>query len=467
MATRTSWPDLASFALEVGHDDIPADGRRKAVDAITDAIACGLAGSVADVARPMLRALGIGAPRLGAATLGSGNVLLLGLDGTAAPADAALYNGTVIHALDYDDVTHPAYSHPSAVLVPALFALAGGAAANGRDVVTAYAVGIEVFGKLGRALNTAHYRAGWHATSTFGSIAAAVAAARLLRLTPRQLSSAIGIAASASSGLRANFGTMTKPLHAGYAARNGVLAAKLAREGFTASDDALTHRFGFAQVFNAGQAIRWEEFANWGAPFEIVTEYGLALKPFPSCAATHTAIEAALALRGELDGATDRIRAIRAGVAEMSLEPLIHVTPKAPLEGKFSMHYCLAAALVDGTVDLATFTEDKLRDPRLTSLIAKTTMEVDERVRHDSEFASVVTITLDDGRRLEKLVPLAIGKPARWFSRHRLEKKFADCAKLVLPADHVGAAFDAVQSLDRLPALDPLLRTLSPTRAAA
>jgi 2-methylcitrate dehydratase PrpD len=460
MASHKTWPDLASFALTVGHDDVPADGRRKAVDAITDAIACGLAGSIADAARPMLRALDLG----GSGTAGG---LLLGADRTAAAADAALYNGTVIHALDYDDVTHPAYSHPSAVLVPALFALAGEARADGRDLVTAYVVGLEVFGKLGRALNTAHYRAGWHATSTFGSIAAAVAAARLLRLTPVQLSSAIGIAASASSGLRVNFGTMTKPLHAGYAARNGVLAARLAREGLTASDEALTHKFGFAAVFNAGRAIRWDEFANWGAPFEIVSEYGLALKPFPSCAATHTAIEAAAALRDEIGGAIDRIQAIRAGVAEMSLEPLIHVTPKAPLEGKFSMHYCVAAALIDGTVDLATFTDEKLRDPRIARLIARTTMEVDERVRHNSEFGSVVTITLDDGRRHEKLIPLAIGKPERWFSRDRLQQKFTDCAKLVLPADRIGPAFEAAQALDRLPSLDALLRHLSITRAAA
>ncbi len=462
MATRTTWPDLASFALEVADDQIPEDGRRKAVDAITDALACGLAGSASDVAGPMLRALGLGARN----DVPAGAALLLGSDRAAAPADAALYNGTVIHALDYDDVTHPAYSHPSAVLVPALFALAPEVGASGRDIVTAYVVGLEVFGMLGRALNTAHYRAGWHATSTFGSIAAAVAAARLLRLDRAQFACAVGIAASSSSGLRANFGTMTKPLHAGYAARNGVLAAKLAREGFTASDEALTHRFGFAQVFNAGQAIRWDEFAHWGDPFEIVTEYGLALKPYPSCAATHTAIEAAASLRGEI-GSLERIRDIRAGVAEMSLEPLIHVTPKAPLEGKFSMHYCVAAALIDGTVDLATFSEAKLKDPRIAPLIAKTRMEVDERVRHDSEFASVVTITTDDGSRHEKLVPLAIGKPARWLSRDRLRQKFADCAAAVLPAGRVDDAFEAAQSLDRLPGLEPLLRQMSSARAAA
>ena len=455
------WPDLASFALDLADADIPEAARRKAVDAITDGLACALAGSVSEVARPVLRALGIDGGVAG------GTAQLLGSELRAAPADAALYNGTITHALDYDDVTHPAFSHPTTVLMPALFALAHDAQASGRDIVGAYIVGLDVFGKLGRALNTAHYRAGWHATSTFGSIAAAVAAGRLLRLNREQLMSAVGMATSASSGLRANFGTMTKPLHAGYAARNGVLAVKLAREGFTASGEALTHRFGFAQVFNGGSPAKWNEFANWGAPFEIESEFGIGLKPFPSCAATHTAIEAALLLRQEIGGKVDDIRAIRAGVAEMSLEPLIHVRPDTGLAGKFSMHYCVASALVDGTVDLATFDDARVKNPKVVDLIGRTKMEVDERVRHSSEFASVLAFTMADGRTHEKLVPLAMGKPHRWFTKERLRQKFGDCANGVLSAGQVDAAFQAAQDLDRLPSLEPLLRALSVRRAAA
>jgi 2-methylcitrate dehydratase PrpD len=460
MTKPKHWPDVVSFALGVEDADVPDEARRKAVDAITDGIGCALAGSVSDVALPVLRALGIGRGAAGGATL-------IGSTGTAAPADAALYNGTITHALDYDDVTHPAYSHPTTVLMPALFALAPEAKASGRDIVSAYVIGLEVFGKLGRALNTTHYRAGWHATSTFGSIAGAVAAGRLMRLSPEQMSSAIGMAASASSGLRANFGTMTKPLHAGYAARNAVLAVKLAREGFTASSDALTHKFGFAQAFNAGRDIRWDKFGSWGEPFEILSEFGIGLKPFPSCAATHTGIEAALLLRDEIGGAIERIQSIRAGVAEMSLEPLIHVKPATGLEGKFSMHYCIASALVDGAVDLTTFNDAKVGRPKVVDLIGRTTMEVDERVRHDSEFASVVSFTLEDGATREKLVPLAMGKPARWFTRERLRQKFLDCGDGILPADGLDRAFAAAQNLDRLPNIDGLLSRLSAAKAAA
>ncbi len=455
------WPDLPSFALGLADADIPNEARAKAVDAMTDAIACGLAGSASEVALPVLRALGI------EQGTGAGRSFLLGTDARAAPADAALYNGTVIHALDYDDVTHPALSHPTTVLLPALFALAPEANAAGRDVVGAYVVGIEVFGKLGRALNNAHYRAGWHATSTFGSIAAAVAAGRLLKLTAAQLTCAIGMAASASSGLRANFGTMTKPLHAGYAARNGVLAARLARENFTAAADALTHKFGFARAFNGGTPAKWEEFANWGEPLEILSEFGIGLKPFPSCAATHTAIEAALLLREEIGGRIEDIRAIRAGVSEMSLEPLIHVQPNSGLEGKFSLHYCVASALVDGKVDLATFDDARVKNSKVVDLIGRTKMEVDDRVRHSSEFGAALAITTADGRTYERLVPLAMGKPARWFAKDRLRQKFEDCAKGILAADRVAGAFAAAQDLERLPSLDPLLQQLSMRRAAA
>jgi len=154
---------------------------------------------------------------------------------------------------------------------------------------------------------------------------------------------AIGIAASAAGGLRANFGTMVKPLHAGYAARNGVLAALLAREGLIASEVALEHRYGYCNVFNHGIGYDPAPLSAWGEPLEILSEFGLALKPFPSCGATHTGIEAALLLRKEIGGAP--IRSVRAGVSEMAFEPLIHVMPNSGLEGKFSLHYCIAAAV--------------------------------------------------------------------------------------------------------------------------
>lgn len=438
-STHSPTRQLAAFA--VGSGDFPALARQRAVDAITDCIGCILAGTREALAQPLLRVL----PTFEART-SSASAAVIGTSRHAAPADAALFNGAAAHALDYDDTNHPAYAHPSAVLVPSLLALAPLASARGSELVTAYIVGLEVFGKLGRALNTAHYKRGWHATSTFGTLAAAAAASRLLRLDERQTIMALGIAASSAGGLRANFGSMVKPLHAGQAARNGVLATLLAREGFVASDVALEHRYGYCAVFNDGIGFDLAPFHSLGDPLEILTDYGIALKMFPSCGATHPGIEAAIELRRDLDGAP--IRAVRAGVCEMALAPLIHVMPNAPLEGKFSLHYCLAAALIDGVVNLATFTDGKIADPRIRALIPKIRMEVDERFRDESEFPTAVRVETESGLCLERVVPLAMGKPERWLTPSQLRDKFGDCASRALPTSRVDKAFRRLRALD-------------------
>ena len=447
------YPSLDEFALALEHDEVPAHGRKLAVDAITDCVACILAGWSTSLAQPLLAVVGGPGENGGAA--------LVGARRTASLHDAALYHGALGHALDYDDGSHPAYSHPSTVLVPALLAAANDAKPSGREFVTAYVVGLEVLGRLGRALNLQHYKNGWHATSTFGSIAAAVAAGRLLRLSTAQMRMAVGIAASASSGLRANFGTMTKPLHAGYAARNGVLAALLAREGFTASTEVLSHRFGFVRVFNATGGIDESALASWGETLEIVSEFGIALKLFPACAATHPAIEAALMLRRQLADPAREIARVRVGACELSQEPLIYREPMTGLQGKFSMHYCVAAALIDGFVRLSTFSDQSVARRDLRDLVAKTTMEVDERVRHDKEFAAVVAIETTDGRKLEQTVHLAPGKPARWFTGEQLRDKFMDCYRASGLTLDAATLFADLQSLDDAASVEPILKRLA------
>jgi len=371
---------------------------------------------------------------------------LLGTAKFSTAADAALYNGACAHALDYDDTNHPAYAHPSAAIVPALLAAGALVDASGEEVVTAYVLGFEVMGKLGCALNTAHYLRGWHATATFGTLAACAAAAMLLRLPEHEFVMALGIAASAAGGLRANFGSEVKPLHAGYAARNGVLAALLAREGYVASEDALEHRYGYVGTFNDGLATDLDALRRWGEPLEILTEYGLALKPYPSCGATHTAIEAAILARADLRG--EKVARIRAGVSEMAFAPLIHVMPRSPLEGKFSLHYCIGAALVDGRVGLDTFSDGKVADPQIRDLVGRIAMEADDRVRDGTEFPTVLEVETTTGRRIEKHVPLAIGKPERWFTRAQLEEKFMDCAGRAQSESAARRAFLALQGID-------------------
>ena len=448
---------LCEFVLGARDGDFPPEARERARDALIDCMGCMLLGSRDTLAGMLLRVLPHFPPD-GAA----GRARLIGTEWEAALADAALFNGTIAHAQDFDDTNHPGYAHPSAVLAPVLLALGPPAGRDGAALITAYIVGLEVIGKLGRALNTPHYQRGWHPTVTFGTLAAVAVAGRLLGLSREQLAMGVGVAGSAAGGLRASFGTMTKPLHAGYAARNGVLAALLAREGFTADADVLAHPFGFAQVFNGGEGIDPAPLRSWGSPLEILSEFGLALKPYPSCGATHPGIEAALLLHGELAGRTADLRAVRVGVPELALQPLIHENPATPLQAKFSIQFCVAAALAQGAVTLETFTPQGLASPAIRSLLPRVWREVDPRVRDDPEFATIVTVETADGSTRSREVPLALGKPSRWFTPERLRAKFFDCGRGVLPQERLEAVYASLAALDGQPSLEAVLRALMP-----
>jgi len=434
---------LARFVLELKHQHVSPQGRRRIVDALTDVTACALAGAREPVAVPLLKVFGT-------STRASGNmqVSVLGLPLFASESDAATLNGAFGHVLDYDDISHPAYTHPSVSLMPTLFALAASSGASGRELVTAYAAGLQVIGKLGRALNLTHIETGWHPTCTFGSIGAAVAAARLLRLDAEKIMAATSIAASSAAGLRLNFGTMTKPLHAGYAARNGLLAARLAQHGLGAAPDPLTHRYGFVNVFGARGPINWPVFDSWTDLLEIDSDYGLSLKPYPACAATHTPIEAALAVRARLNGDIGRIRSMRVGACRVSFTALLYDNPQTELEAKFSMQYSVAAALVHGDINLASFAADNLFDARVRALMPRIAMVDDERVREHSELGTTMQVTLDDGSSFEEIVMIAAGKPERWFNTTQMRAKFEDCTRHVGSPAWRDQAFASLQALD-------------------
>jgi 2-methylcitrate dehydratase PrpD len=234
-----------------------------------------------------------------------------------------------------------------------------------------------------------------------------------------------------------------------------VFAALLAREGFTANEAILEHEHGYARVFNHDAGIDLTPLGRWGNPLEILTDYGLALKPYPSGGATHPAIEAALQVREALRPGVaafplSAIRSVRVGVPERAFDELALgiVVPRSPLEAKFSMPFCVAAALAEGAVTLATFDATPLVSEAVGALIAKIEMVVDDRVRHDTEFATYVTCTTADGRTVERHVPLALGKPARWFSEERLRAKFMECGGRALPTDRLEPLFAHLLALD-------------------
>ena len=430
---------MAAFAIAPAN--FPPLARSRARDAVLDVIGCMLAGSREALAAPLLAVLPVFEEPIPQAPS-----LLMGTRRFASPGDAALFNGAVAHALDYDDTNHPAYAHPSAVIVPALLALVPGRNVTGARVIDAYIAGFEVFGKLGRALNTQHYKRVWHATGTFGALASAVACGRLLGLDHAQMVMCLGIAASSASGLRANFGSMVKPLHAGLAARAGLQAALLAQAGHDASSEVMDHRYGYLNVFNADIERDPAPLMAMGHELEILTEHGLALKPFPSCGATHPGIEAALLLHEDIGG--EAIASARAGVCEMAFAPLIYVMPHLPLEGKFSLHYCIATALLRGELGLRSFTPEMIANVRVRDLIPRISMEIDEDLRADPEFATRMSVVTVSGKRYERFVPLAMGKPARWFSVDRMHGKFQDCTADVLGESGRRRVFELLRDFD-------------------
>lgn len=443
---------FVDFARASRGGTFPETARNMAVDAITDCLGCMIAGAGEPIAGMLGRIVFDAAARPGTPT-----APLAATGRQASPQDSALYNGALAHAIDYDDVTHPAYAHPGASIVPAMLATAAFEDVGGAEALTAYILGIEMVSKLGRALNTAHYKNGWHASATFGTMGAAATAAAMLRLDADAFARALALAASAASGLRANFGTMTKPLHVGYAARNGVLAALMAREGVSASTEILEHPYGFAEVFNHHGNIAFEHFETWGDPLEILTEFGLGLKPYPACGAAHPPIEAAVNLRDRIEGGLAAITDIRIGVTEMHFEPMVYDRAANGLEAKFCMGYCIAAALLDGDVTLATFEDSAVPRINGSGLVEKVRMELDERVAGNSEFGSVVTIETRGGQRLEQLISLAIGKPERWFPKARLESKFHDCCARAIGRNQASEIVHLAQGIETADTLRPLI----------
>src|SRR3954468_1802786 len=280
----------------IRYEGLPAEAVRWAKAAILDTVGVTLAGAAEPCARIAAGVLGLGQS--------GGECLIFGSGQRATALDAALINGTAAHALDFDDVSNSLGGHPSAPILPAIFALGEvldcpERPVGGRDFITAYVAGFETETRIARGVHFHHYEKGWHPTATLGVFGAAAACCHLLGLDRAKTAQALAIASSLASGIKANFGTMTKPLHVGHTARNGLFAAQLAREGFTANDAALEHKQGFLQVFNGNGNFDAEKIlADWGRPYDIVSP-GIGIKTHPCCGSTHPAVDAMLALRAE------------------------------------------------------------------------------------------------------------------------------------------------------------------------
>ncbi len=434
---------LATFVAETGPEDVSPEARLQARRAILDTLGVTLAGC----GEPGSRIVADWVREQGGASESS----VLGQGFRAPATEAALANGTSGHALDYDDVNMSMRGHPSVPLLPAALALGEKLGSSGRDLVDAFVLGFEVEGKIGRAMGGPHYALGWHATCTLGTIGAAAASAKLLGLDAERTQAALGIAASLAGGLRQNFGTMTKPLHAGWAARNGVLAASLARRGFTADAQALEGPNGFLRAASGGAEVHPERAVEGlGDPWEIISP-GIGVKLYPCCYATHRALDAALELRETYALDVSKIASVQASVSRGTLMPLIQERPVTGLQGKFSLQYCLAAALLDGQVVLATFTDQAVRRPEAQDLLSRVepVEDAQEMAFPIGGFAEVRVMTRD-GKEHSMRVEKPKGDPQRPLSWDELAAKFRDCAAAVLAPAVVEEAIAAVERLEGL-----------------
>jgi len=452
---------IACFITANSLSDIPPVALDKAKKAIADTFAVILAGAGAEVSPPLLRYV---------RTFGEpGSSMILGTGLTASPQTAALVNGTFGHALDFDDVLTMMPAHPSAVILSALCAEPRSEPLSGSSLLEAYMVGIEVGAKIGLGITVGHYHRGFHGTGTLALFSALAALAKLHRLDVPTTRIAFGIASSMSSGLQRNFGTMTKPLHTGWAARSALVAVQLARSGFTAALDALEGKAGFFAAYGVEKSDPAVAARHLGNPWFLV-EPGLALKKYACTYAAHRGIDAVLELKRRHGFDAGAVTSLECHVAPGGLRTLIYPAPRTGLEGKFSMQYALAAGVLDGRYSLWTFTDEAVARPQIREILARIHVEEDVRCADNDPLLETrspgsrgfveVTVSLKNGISDTVRVDHPTGHPLRELGWDDLEGKFDDCAAVCIPGENARAAFKMIRRLEGVADMNELLALL-------
>ncbi len=412
--------------------------------AFIDTIGCTLAGLAEAAVGILLDVPGI-AEAPGPATIWA-------RDRRTSVLDATLINGTASHALDYDDVSGVMGGHPSAMLVPALIALGESLGSSGRDLALAYVVGYETECRIARGVNFVHYEKGWHPTATIGIFGTVAGAARLLGLTIEQTAMALGLAASLASGLKASFGTMTKPLHVGHASRNGLFAAFMARAGFTANPGAFEHKQGFLDVFNGPGTYDTDKMlAGWYAPAECEGPGEPGLKPYACCGSTHGSVDRMLYLARTYDLHPGDVEAIEVMPHFRRLPHTDNPDPRGSLAAKFSIQYCVARALTDRAVRLDHFENGAENDPAVRALLSRIVARPHPGMAADSAFqwGAEVVVRTKDGRVLASRIDdyERCGPGGRMMTRDELWTKFSDCAGRSLRGSSIAPLFERLLSV--------------------
>ena len=435
---------IAEFVVKTNFEALPQEAVTAVKKAFLDTLGVALAGSIEPASKiitAFVKKLG-GNPTCG---------VIAGKIRTSAP-NAALANGVIAHVLDYDDTGAGAQGHPSVPLFPTVLALGEELGCSGKEILTAYVLGAEVWSKVSAQMPMLHMK-GWHPTAVFGTLGAGMAAAKLLKLNVEETMMTLGLAGSQSAGVVQNFGTFTKSFHAGNAARSGIMAALLVKDGYTATQDILEGHAGFPVTFFGGQKVDVAGMAeNLGQPFAVVSP-GINVKKFPACYGTHRAIDATIHLAKENNLKPEDVAEVDVQVPPRTLQILFYNKPTTALEAKFSMHFTLAAALIDRKVSLSQVTDAKAKDPLILDLERKVKMrpfpDADANENGDKR-PDVVTIKMKNGKEYSHSVLRARGHSDVPLSWDELLEKYRDCARVALNDQQVARTIEIMGNLEKL-----------------
>jgi 2-methylcitrate dehydratase PrpD len=460
---------VAGFIATTSFDEIPDQAIAAAKRCLIDGLGVMLAGATvrgSEILREYISSVGPpGRDRE------AGEATVLGPERLRAPAaQAALANGASGHAMDYDDTQLSSspdrvfglLTHPTVPALAASLAVGERMNVSGRAFLHAFLTGFEVECKMAEAIHPDHYQHGFHSTGTIGTFAAVASGAALMKLTSQQIPHALGIAASMSSGIRVNFGSMTKPLHAGRAAENGIVAAALASRGFTAGDDPLDGEWGYFQVLGNGADVG-RIVPALGKPFSIVNP-GVSFKPYPCGSLGHPTMDAMLKLVTDHDIKPEQIARIRVRAGSNILNPLRYRTAKTELEAKFCLPFMMASIALRRRAGIREFTDEFVSSAPVQKMMAQVDTVFDQQIeaRGFDKMRSVVEVVLADGRTLTETSDERYrGGPENPFTRADLHGKFTDCASLVLPADRIRHALELIESVETLKSVRELTQALS------
>ena len=443
---------IAKWVVNTNYEDIPPDAIRVANESCFDLLGVILAGSLQPVGQIIQEYV----TKQGAvpeATILSGGA-------QSTMANVALANGTMGHALDYDDFG--GFGHPTVAVFPALLAIGEHSGATGRDLLEAYVLGCEVGLALQHATKYKQMDRGFHSTAVIGRLACAAACAKLMKLDEAQTITALGMAGSMASGLIHNFGTMTKPLHAGLTGRDGVTAAQLAQMGLTAGDQVVEHPFGFAATVLGEGIYDLDQMAeNLGKPYRI--QDALIIKKYPCCGGNHAMLDSLFSLMRDNDFTVDDVANAEIDQSYYSVV-MLYQEPEDDLKGKFSAKYNVAAALVDGEVKIDTFTQEKIEDEAIGETMNKVRTRVmakSEELLTNSEDGLKVKITLKDGRVFEHTTARAdiLGGQKNPWGFENIQAKFRENVALVLNDEDVQRAVESWSDIPEVTNVTELVRS--------